>query len=452
MSFASPDRQRLSDIFGNLSVAQRNQLRDPFTPRGQEGFTGLADVWRDFPVSQRETLRSSFQRDLPELETDPFQKLLPGQIGGETARPGGAVQKLLPGQGREPSPAPGMGQMPSGMGQMGMASLGGEWAGVDQWNSQIQAASSRTGVPANLIKAVMKLESGGNPTSVSVAGATGLMQIMPFWNGTNGLSIHDPAQNVMLGATILKQNFNRYGDWDTAIRAYLGFGVDAYGTTDEAYLQRIRSDWQMLDQAGGGGLGQVGGGSWATMFPGATVQSWGEFNIPSGNGFYGYGTAYGLNGSNHTGLDVPMGLNTPFYAPLGGIVTCGGTGNGPGADGAGCAAFNDYFGNRAGRVEIQLDNGAVLIFGHSSQSAVRPGQRVQPGQLLGYSGGMVSPHIHLEARVPDSGTSSGWRIVDPRTVLGGGSFGGGFSGGLQQAMGGYMSPQQRLMSLLRGGF
>jgi murein DD-endopeptidase MepM/ murein hydrolase activator NlpD len=111
--------------------------------------------------------------------------------------------------------------------------------------------------------------------------------------------------------------------------------------------------------------------------------------------------------------------DSPIYAPMSGVVTCAGTNNGAGVDKGRCAAFNDYFGGGAGRIKIRLDNGAVLIFGHSSRANVSPGQRVSAGTMLGTSGGMNSPHIHLEARVRDASMPSGWRIVDPRTVLGG---------------------------------
>jgi murein DD-endopeptidase MepM/ murein hydrolase activator NlpD len=68
----------------------------------------------------------------------------------------------------------------------------------------------------------------------------------------------------------------------------------------------------------------------------------------------------------------------------------------------------------------------VLIFGHSQGSFVQPGQRINAGDALGTIGWANSDHIHLEARVRDPSTPSGWRIVDPRTVLGESS--GGWSG------------------------
>jgi murein DD-endopeptidase MepM/ murein hydrolase activator NlpD len=151
------------------------------------------------------------------------------------------------------------------------------------------------------------------------------------------------------------------------------------------------------------------GAAWITqMFGNVAIPADFEFNIPSTNNLYGYGASYGMNGTNHTGIDVPLPVNTPYYAPLSGIVTCAGTGYGSGADGGGCAAFGDDFGSGAGRVEVQLSNGVVLIYGHSSKSLLKPGDTFQAGQQIGTSGGQLSPHIHLEARVRDASTPSGW--------------------------------------------
>jgi murein DD-endopeptidase MepM/ murein hydrolase activator NlpD len=345
-------------------------------------------------------------------------------------------------------PAPGMtpqqaaGQAPVGS---GLTSLGGDWANVDRWDSVIAAASAKTGVPANLIKAVMKLESNGENLGPNSSTAVGPMQVTTSNWSNLGYDLFNPEQNIFAGATILKQMYDTMGDWEGATRAYFaGPGgaytgnQDSFGTNPNTYWSTVNSNWQALDAAGGSFSGNSGGfgggmtsGNVMSLFgQGASVHDWGEFAAPSGNGLYGYGTSYGLNGTQHTGLDVAMNVGTPLFAPGSGVVTCAGTGNGPGADGGGCAAFSDYFGNGAGRVEVQLDNGAVLIYGHSSTASVRPGQRVTAGTPLGTSGGMNSPHIHLEARVRDASMPSGWRIVDPRTVLGGGiGMGGGLGGG-----------------------
>lgn len=118
-----------------------------------------------------------------------------------------------------------------------------------QWLEPIIArASSRYGVDASLIKAVIKAESNFNPRAVSSAGARGLMQLMP---GTaRGLGVtdsFDPEQNVMAGTRFLRNLLDRYdGNLDAALAAYnWGPGnVDKHPTRlpseTRAYLARIK--------------------------------------------------------------------------------------------------------------------------------------------------------------------------------------------------------------------
>jgi len=342
----------------------------------------------------------------------------------------------------------GAGAAQSGQGS-GMSSLGGDWSGVDQWDSQIGAAAAKYGVPANLIKAVMKLESGGQNQAMNGAGAVGPMQVVgSIWGGL-GYDLSQPDQNIMAGAAILKQNYDQYQSWalqngidpwKAAVEAYYAgnpYDLSAHDSTAQGgsgmstgqYGDQVWSDYQNLNAFGLGGSGTVAnsmnvsgstGGFSSVLGSNGNAPISQDFNVPSDLGLYSYSTEYGLNGINHTGVDIAVPYGTPYFAPMGGTVLCAGTGVGQDESGGSCAAFRDLMGNGAGRVEIQLDNGAVLIYGHSSRAALAPGSRVSAGTLLGYSGGENGAHVHLEARVRDPSTDSGWRIVDPRTILGGG--------------------------------
>lgn len=300
-------------------------------------------------------------------------------------------------------------------------SLGGDWAGVDQWNADIQSAASQTGVDPNDLKGIMKVESNGDPGAVGSPGVGGLMQVnSSVWG--SGPWQTDNAANILKGAQIYKSYLDQYnGDKTMALRAYHGFGSDG-NTTDTQYADMVQQNINQLNAGtttGSGGAG-TSTGMQGLFGQGANVQDWGAFNVPSSNGLYGYGTQYGLNGTNHTGVDVIVPYGTAYNAAFSGHVICAGTGNGTDESGGNCAAFQDLLGPGAGRVEVMSNDGnTVMIYGHSSASDLPVGATVTAGQALGVSGGENSPHVHVEVRVRDSSTPSGWRIVDPTPYLNG---------------------------------
>lgn len=345
-----------------------------------------------------------------------------------------APQKQMPDFGQNsPSPAFAQQARPGTTGSLG--SLGGQYSVLDQYDQLFQQAADQAGIPsyngisgADWLKAIAAEERGWEGTSI--AGAQGIMQVMPSWGQQFGLNLQDPAQNILAGAKVLADGLKTYGDMPTAIRSYLGFGTDAYGTTDQTYLNNVTNFANQLGSSSSQSSATNTGTALTSMFgPSANVQSWGSFGVPSGNGLYGYGTQYGMDGVSHTGEDVVVPYGTQMFAPFSGHVICAGTGIGTDESGGTCQAFNydpnfggaGPTGNGSGRIEIMSNDGkTVLIFGHASSAAVQPGQIVNAGTLLGLSGGENSAHVHLEARVKDPTTPSGWRIVDPATVLGGG--------------------------------
>jgi cell wall-associated NlpC family hydrolase len=121
-------------------------------------------------------------------------------------------------------------------------------SGISQYLPLIQEASSKFGVPANNIAAIMTMESNGNANARSVQGAMGLMQVMPF--NAHGANLMDPAQNIMTGTKILADNYAKYGDWGKSAAAYLGavdangnptYNTDALGTSGVAYAQKFKN-------------------------------------------------------------------------------------------------------------------------------------------------------------------------------------------------------------------
>lgn len=76
----------------------------------------------------------------------------------------------------------------------------------------IKEKAAKYSVNENLIKAVIKAESGFNPNAVSSCGAQGLMQLMPATAaGLNVTNSFDPEQNIDAGVRLLKGQINQFG-------------------------------------------------------------------------------------------------------------------------------------------------------------------------------------------------------------------------------------------------
>ncbi len=94
---------------------------------------------------------------------------------------------------------------------------------IDRWMPYIKEASHRFKISADWIKAVIRMESGGRTLSddnqpiTSIAGAMGIMQVMPetyqdmrlqYGLGENP---HDPRDNILAGTAYLRWLEEKYG-------------------------------------------------------------------------------------------------------------------------------------------------------------------------------------------------------------------------------------------------
>ncbi|CAN5148827.1 lytic transglycosylase domain-containing protein [soil metagenome] len=85
----------------------------------------------------------------------------------------------------------------------------------------------RAGLPTDLVLGLMEVESGFRKHVVSVAGARGLMQVMPFWTAQIGngdpRTLFDLRTNLRYGCTILRYYLDREsGDLYFALGRYNG--------------------------------------------------------------------------------------------------------------------------------------------------------------------------------------------------------------------------------------
>jgi hypothetical protein len=85
------------------------------------------------------------------------------------------------------------------------------------WQSFIDEAASRFSVPASWIRAVIRVESNGNPNALSPKGAVGLMQVMPDTYAELrvryglGADVTDPHDNIVAGTAYLRDLRERFG-------------------------------------------------------------------------------------------------------------------------------------------------------------------------------------------------------------------------------------------------
>ena len=89
-------------------------------------------------------------------------------------------------------------------------------------------AGARYSLDPLLILAVMAVESRYNPVARSDMGAKGLMQVIPRFH-LEKLADHggepallEPEVNILVGAQILREYFNRFRDMETALQMYAG--------------------------------------------------------------------------------------------------------------------------------------------------------------------------------------------------------------------------------------
>ena len=88
---------------------------------------------------------------------------------------------------------------------------------ADPFADFVAEAAQRFDIPATWIRAVMTVESAGDPHALSPKGAMGLMQIMPVtwatWRDRLALGNDpfDPRANILAGTAYLREMHDRYG-------------------------------------------------------------------------------------------------------------------------------------------------------------------------------------------------------------------------------------------------
>ncbi|MGH8754015.1 MAG: transglycosylase SLT domain-containing protein [Burkholderiales bacterium] len=112
------------------------------------------------------------------------------------------------------------------------------------------AAGEQTDLDPLLIIAVMAVESRFNPIAESVAGAKGLMQVIPRYHMEKIIAsggektVLEPETNILLGARILREYIVRSGDLAAGLQMYNG----SLDKGSNQYAEKVISEKQRLQQ------------------------------------------------------------------------------------------------------------------------------------------------------------------------------------------------------------
>jgi soluble lytic murein transglycosylase-like protein len=118
------------------------------------------------------------------------------------------------------------------------------YAAVDRgghYDDLISEHARLNNVRADLVRAVVQVESAFNPRAISRVGAMGLMQLMPATAREFGvLNAFDPVQNIRAGVAYLRQLLDRYADNEELALAAYNAGpnaVDRHNQTVPPYRE-----------------------------------------------------------------------------------------------------------------------------------------------------------------------------------------------------------------------
>lgn len=117
--------------------------------------------------------------------------------------------------------------------------------------SAAQTAARQLNLDPLLIVAVIAIESRFNPYAESVAGAQGLMQVIPRWHRNkipqsgDGLTLFDPEINVQVGAQVLRESIRRMGGLIPGLQQFAG----AIDDPDQTYASKVLAEKQRLEAA-----------------------------------------------------------------------------------------------------------------------------------------------------------------------------------------------------------
>jgi len=232
-------------------------------------------------------------------------------------------------------------------------------------------AQEKYGVSWAVLAAICKTESGfGRDMGPSEAGAAGFMQFMPAtWEKYKQDGNNDG-------------RFDPYDPWDSVFSAANMLKANGYNTNPREAIYLYNHAWWYVNKVQGianqysSTMVPVGNGIWPCPAQYAQISS-------------GYGSRWHpilQTNRFHDGIDIPAPEGTPVFAVEDGEVDWDRAKGGYGL----CVVL----GHAAART----------LYAHLSGVAVRSGEKVKAGQVIGYVGSTglsTGPHLHFSVYVND---------------------------------------------------
>jgi murein DD-endopeptidase MepM/ murein hydrolase activator NlpD/Zn-dependent protease with chaperone function len=270
------------------------------------------------------------------------------------------------------------------------------------YRSLFEEAAAKHGVDADTLAIIALVESSGDPSAESPAGAVGLMQVMPKTAATiakqrniadfGGDQLRDPAYNVDFGAWYFAQQlagFRKdaderravelasaaYNAGPDAVRSYLA-GKEPLPEETEKYKALVTGMWSEREEDRSQ--------TFADWRDRVQMRAAARARPPIAGGHVTLRFGEEWKGAAHEGVDVASPEGTPVSAPLDGTVVEAGA-----------------EGDRGNVVVIRHRGGLETRYHHLAAIDVQAGQRVKQSARLGTVGSTgvsTGPHVHFEVR------------------------------------------------------
>jgi Peptidase family M23/Transglycosylase SLT domain len=247
------------------------------------------------------------------------------------------------------------------------------WSNQSWYQQEISIAAAH-GIPTPIVDAVIQMESGGKSQTNSI-GAAGLLQLLP--NGGQGsgytnAQLMDPVTNLEIGIPYLATAYKAMPAFDNSYNWWYNFGlksghVGVPGTEQQSAATAMQNAYNGNLTGGAAGATDLSNKmvTWVKDMYAGSVQKWSGANSATGE----------------QGFDYGVTMNTPIPTIYGGkVVFAGKTDWGNGTSSGGVVVVQTVI------------NGVTNYFYqlHLNSANVKAGDIVNPGDIIGMSGGQTS--------------------------------------------------------------